>query len=284
MKNLHESVFSWVTPRLRQLPWRDTRDPWLVLVSEVMLQQTGVHRVLPKWEAFVAEFPRADECARASLGDVLRLWQGLGYPRRARNLHEAAKAIVSEHGGVVPSSLEGLLGLPGVGPYTARAVLAFAFEADAAVVDTNIARVLARHHGRTLKAREAQTLADAWVPSGEAWLWNQALMDLGATVCRPRPMCEVCPVAFTCAWRGGGAGDGDDPSVGSAGVSVSQPRFEGSDRQARGRLMKALSELPVSVGAVSVVMDRPANVTSRLVDDLLREGLIVRDGDELRLP
>jgi A/G-specific adenine glycosylase len=101
-------------------------------------------------------------------------------------------------------------------------------------------------------------------------------------------MCEVCPVAFTCAWRGGGAGDGDgdgdDPSVGSAGVSVSQPRFEGSDRQARGRLMKALSELPVSVGAVSVVMDRPANVTSRLVDDLLREGLIVRDGDELRLP
>lgn len=284
MENLHESVFSWITPRLRQLPWRDTRDPWLVLVSEVMLQQTGVHRVLPKWEAFVAEFPRADECARAPLGDVLRLWQGLGYPRRARNLHEAAKAIVSEHGGVVPSSLEGLLGLPGVGPYTARAVLAFAFEADAAVVDTNIARVLARHHGRTLKAREAQTLADAWVPSGEAWLWNQALMDLGATVCRPRPMCEVCPVAFTCAWRGGGAGDGDDPSVGSAGVSVSQPRFEGSDRQARGRLMKALSELPVSVGAVSVVMDRPANVTSRLVDDLLREGLIVRDGDELRLP
>jgi A/G-specific adenine glycosylase len=284
MENLHESVFSWVTPRLRQLPWRDTRDPWLVLVSEVMLQQTGVHRVLPKWEAFVAEFPLADECARAPLGDVLRLWQGLGYPRRARNLHEAAKAIVSEHGGVVPSSLEGLLGLPGVGPYTARAVLAFAFEADAAVVDTNIARVLARHHGRTLKAREAQTLADAWVPSGEAWLWNQALMDLGATVCRPRPMCEVCPVAFTCAWRGGGAGDGDDPSVGSAGVSVSQPRFEGSDRQARGRLMKALSELPVSVGAVSVVMDRPANVTSRLVDDLLREGLIVRDGDELRLP
>jgi A/G-specific adenine glycosylase len=284
MENLHESVFSWITPRLRQLPWRDTRDPWLVLVSEVMLQQTGVHRVLPKWEAFVAEFPRADECARAPLGDVLRLWQGLGYPRRARNLHEAAKVIVSEHGGVVPSSLEGLLGLPGVGPYTARAVLAFAFEADAAVVDTNIARVLARHHGRTLKAREAQTLADAWVPSGEAWLWNQALMDLGATVCRPRPMCEVCPVAFTCAWRGGGAGDGDDPSVGSAGVSVSQPRFEGSDRQARGRLMKALSELPVSVGAVSVVMDRPANVTSRLVDDLLREGLIVRDGDELRLP
>jgi A/G-specific adenine glycosylase len=290
MENLHESVFSWITPRLRQLPWRDTRDPWLVLVSEVMLQQTGVHRVLPKWESFVEAFPTPRDCASAPLGDVLRLWQGLGYPRRARNLHEAAKAIVSEHGGVVPSSLEGLLALPGVGPYTARAVLAFAFEADAAVVDTNIARVLARHHGRTLKAREAQTLADAWVPSGEAWLWNQALMDLGATVCRPRPMCEVCPVAFTCAWRGGGAedgdgdGDGDDPSVGSAGVSVSQPRFEGSDRQARGRLMKALSEFPVPIDAVAEVMGRDEQVATRLLGVLLDEGLVTRDGSRVRLP
>ena len=146
---LHESVFSWITPRLRQLPWRDTRDPWLVLVSEVMLQQTGVQRVLPKWQAFVEEFPRPDDCARAPLGDVLRLWQGLGYPRRARNLHAAATSIVNEHAGVVPSTLDALLDLPGVGPYTARAVLAFAFEADAAVVDTNIARVLARFHGRT---------------------------------------------------------------------------------------------------------------------------------------
>lgn len=278
--DLHESVFSWITPRLRQLPWRDTRDPWLVLVSEVMLQQTGVHRVLPKWQAFVEEFPRPDDCARAPLGDVLRLWQGLGYPRRARNLHAAATSIVNDHAGVVPSTLDGLLDLPGVGPYTARAVLAFAFETDAAVVDTNIARVLARHHGRTLRAREAQTLADAWVPSGEAWLWNQALMDLGATVCRPRPLCDECPLSSDCSWRG----QGDDPSVGSAGVSVSQPRFEGSDRQARGRLMKALAELPVSLVAVPVVMDRHVDVANRLIDDLLRDGLIVRDGDELRLP
>ena len=277
---LHESVFSWITPRLRQLPWRDTRDPWLVLVSEVMLQQTGVHRVLPKWQAFVEEFPHPHECARAPLGDVLRLWQGLGYPRRARNLHAAATSIVNEHAGVVPSTLDALLDLPGVGPYTARAVLAFAFEADAAVVDTNIARVLARFHGRTLKARDAQLLADAWVPSGEAWLWNQALMDLGATVCRPRPACDECPLSSDCSWRG----EGDDPSVGSAGVSVAQPRFEGSDRQARGRLMKALSELPVSLVAVPMVMDRPVDVAHRLVDELLRDGLIVRDGDELRLP
>lgn len=277
---LHESVFSWISPRLRQLPWRDIRDPWLVLVSEVMLQQTGVQRVLPKWEAFVAEFPDPGACARAPLGDVLRLWQGLGYPRRARNLHAAATSIVNVHAGVVPSTLDALLDLPGVGPYTARAVLAFAFEADAAVVDTNIARVLARFHGRTLKARDAQMLADAWVPCGEAWLWNQALMDLGATVCRPRPACDECPLSSDCSWRG----EGDDPSVGSAGVSVAQPRFEGSDRQARGRLMKALSELPVSLVAVPMVMDRPVDVAHRLVDNLLRDGLIVRDGDELRLP
>jgi len=280
VSDLHESVFSWITPRLRQLPWRDTRDPWLVLVSEVMLQQTGVHRVLPKWRAFVDVFPRPDDCARAPLGDVLRLWQGLGYPRRARNLHEAARSIVIDHAGVVPSSLDDLLDLPGVGPYTARAVLAFAFEVDTAVVDTNIARVLARFHGRTLKAREAQLLADAWVPVGEAWLWNQALMDLGATVCRNRPTCDECPFARRCAWRGRGV----DPSVGSAGVSVAQPRFEGSDRQARGRLLRVLSQAPVSVEVVATAMNRSDEVAQRLVHDLLRDGLIVRDGDDLRLP
>jgi A/G-specific adenine glycosylase len=278
--DIHEAVFTWITPRLRKLPWRDTRDPWLVLVSEVMLQQTGVHRVLPKWEGFVDEFPDPATCARSPLGDVLRLWQGLGYPRRARNLHDAARTIVNDHLGVVPSTLDGLLALPGVGPYTARAVLAFAFEEDAAVVDTNIARVLARVHGRKLTAREAQRLADEWVPSGEAWLWNQALMDLGATVCRPRPSCRECPVESSCAWRG----EGEDPSVGSAGVSVAQSRFEGSDRQARGRLLKALTEFPVASSAAALVMDRSDGVAQRLVDDLVREGLVTRDGDDLRLP
>lgn len=199
---LHESIFSWITPRLRQLPWRDTRDPWHVLVSEVMLQQTGVNRVLPKWQIFVDAFATPAECAGAPLGDVLRLWQGLGYPRRARNLQAAARVIVEQHDGLAPSTLDELLALPGVGPYTARAVLAFAFEEDAAVVDTNIARVLARFHGRTLKARDAQQLADAWVPRGEAWLWNQALMDLGATICRPQPVCDECPLSEKCSWRG----------------------------------------------------------------------------------
>jgi A/G-specific adenine glycosylase len=277
---LHESIFTWITPRLRQLPWRDTRDPGHVLVSEVMLQQTGVSRALPKWEMFIDAFPTPQQCADAPLGDVLRLWQGLGYPRRAKNLQAAAGVIVAQHNGVVPNTLDELLALPGVGPYTARALLAFAFEDDAAVVDTNIARVLARFHGRTLKARDAQKLADDWVPQGEAWLWNQALMDLGATVCRPQPMCDECPLNKQCSWRG----NGTDPSVGSAGVSVAQAKFAGSDRQARGRLIKQLGECAVPIHAVPEIMDRSAEIAMRLVNDLISDGLIVRDNDELMLP
>ena len=277
---LHASIFSWITPRLRQLPWRDTRDPWHVLVSEVMLQQTGVSRAMPKWQVFIDAFATPADCAGAPLGDVLRLWQGLGYPRRARNLQAAARVIVEQHGGVVPNTLEELLALPGVGPYTARAVLAFAFEEDAAVVDTNIARVLARFHGRILKARDAQKLADDWVPQGEAWLWNQALMDLGATICRPQPTCDECPLSEKCSWRG----TGTDPSVGSAGVSVAQARFEGSDRQARGRLIKQLGECAVPLHAVAEIMDRSAEIAMRLVDDLISDGLIIRQNGELLLP
>jgi A/G-specific adenine glycosylase len=277
---LHESIFTWITPRLRQLPWRDTRDPWHVLVSEVMLQQTGVSRALPKWEMFIDAFPTPQQCADAPLGDVLRLWQGLGYPRRAKNLQAAAGVIVAQHNGVVPNTLDELLALPGVGPYTARALLAFAFEDDAAVVDTNIARVLARFHGRTLKARDAQKLADDWVPQGEAWLWNQALMDLGATVCRPQPMCDECPLNKQCSWRG----NGTDPSVGSAGVSVAQAKFAGSDRQARGRLIKQLGECAVPIHAVPEIMDRSAEIAMRLVNDLISDGLIIRQNDELMLP
>jgi len=245
-----------------------------------MLQQTGVNRALPKWEMFINAFPTPQQCADAPLGDVLRLWQGLGYPRRAKNLQAAAGVIVAQHDGVVPNTLDELLALPGIGPYTARALLAFAFETDAAVVDTNVARVLARFHCRTLKARDAQMLADDWVPKGEAWLWNQALMDLGATVCRPQPMCDECPLNKQCSWRG----NGTDPSVGSAGVSVAQAKFAGSDRQARGRLIKQLGECAVPIQTVPEIMDRSAEIALRLVNDLISDGLIIRQNDELMLP
>ena len=278
MKPPGGEVLVWGVPRLRDLPWRSTRDPWAVLVSEVMLQQTQVARVLPKWSAFIAEFPTPAVCADAALGDVLRLWQGLGYPRRARNLHAAAVEI--DRLGSFPCTLEGLLALPGVGAYTARAVLAFAFEADAAVVDTNIARVLARFAGQRLTPKHAQTLADTAVPPGESWAWNQCLMDLGALVCRPTPVCDECPLRQRCAWKG----RGPDPAIGSAGVSRAQAPFEGSDRQARGRMMRAVANGAVRRSDASVVMAVAPERADRLVMSLIADGLLVAEGGRLRLP
>ncbi|HMX07232.1 MAG TPA: A/G-specific adenine glycosylase, partial [Microthrixaceae bacterium] len=171
-----EAVLDGGLPRLRDLPWRRTRDPWAVLVSEVMLQQTPVARVAPRWERFLDRWPTIASAAEAPLRDLLVDWKGLGYPRRARYLWLSARACVDRHGGSVPSTLPDLLALPGVGPYTARAVMAFAGGSAVGVVDTNIARVLARRAGRGLTAGAAQELADAWVPRERAWEWNQVLM------------------------------------------------------------------------------------------------------------
>jgi A/G-specific adenine glycosylase len=279
-------VLAWGVPQLRDLPWRRTRDPWAVLVSEVMLQQTGVQRVVPKWNGFLEVFPTPSTCAAAPLGDVLRLWQGLGYPRRARNLWAAATVMVDRHDGRVPASLDDLLSLPGIGAYTARAVLAFAFEADVAVVDTNIARIFARVVGNRLTPSEVQRAADTALEVGESWTWNQALMDLGATVCTARsPRCEECPLAHLCRWRLSGAPD-PDPAQGSAGVSGRQARFDGSDRQARGRLVKALGLAPVRRGSAAPTMGLEAQPdrAERLVAALIAEGLVVETGAVLHLP
>ena len=250
------ALLDWFERRRRDLPWRHTRDPWAVLVSELMLQQTQVARVVPKYHAFLERFPTPAACAAAPRSAVVEAWAGLGYNRRAVNLHRCAEAVVCDHGGTLPADLAALLALPGVGPYTARAVLAFAFEQDVGVVDTNVARVLARHGGRSLQPREVQAAADAAVPSGAGWRWNQAMLDLGATVCRARrPGCDACPVRSGCAWAGGV--DAPDPAVGSAGVSGGQSRFEGSDRQGRGRLVDALRRGPVEAAAVPAVMGWP---------------------------
>jgi A/G-specific adenine glycosylase len=258
---------------MRDLPWRHTRDPWSILVAEVMLQQTRVDRVAPKWQAFLDEYPTPEDCAAASLGDVLRLWQGLGYPRRARNLHATAVEIVASNSGRLPDTLGALLALPGIGPYTARAVLAFAFERDVAVVDTNIARILARAGGERLTPTRAQHDADELVPAGEGWTWNQVIMDLGALVCRPVPRCAKCPLAESCAWHRGGRSD-PDPAVGSAGVSAKQAQFEGSDRQRRGRVLAALG----SGGRLATEFEPP------IVDGLVADGLVQRRGDHVTLP
>ena len=279
-------VLAWGEGHLRDLPWRRTRDPWAVLVSEVMAQQTGVDRVVPYYERFVARFPAPPACAAAPLREVLRLWTGLGYNRRAVNLHRCARAVVDRHGGVLPADLAALRALPGVGPYTARAVLAFAFEHDVGVVDTNVGRVLARWEGRSLRASEAQAQADGLVPAGRAWAWNQAVMELGGTVClRCRPRCASCPVQRSCAWAAAGLAP-PDPADGSAGVGTGQPRFEGSDRQGRGRLVEALCRGPVAVADIPVVMGWPDDPdrADRVAAGLLDHGLAVREGADLRLP
>lgn len=275
------SVLRWGVPRLRDLPWRATRDPWAVLVAEVMAQQTQIDRVVERWHVFLDRFPDAASCAQAPLSEVLRIWQGLGYPRRARSLHETARRVV-ELGGF-PDTLDGLLALPGVGAYTARAVLAFSFEQPAAVVDTNIARVLARVVGERLTPRRAQELADRLCPASDSWIWNQVIMDLGAVLCRPRPRCSECPLAASCRWSVQGCPE-PDPAVGSAGVSTPQARFEGSDRQARGRLMRRLVEGDLPVAEAAGVMRVDHERSARLVRALLNDGLVATRGGVLHLP
>lgn len=274
-------LLAWAARELRELPWRETREPWAILVAEVMLQQTQVPRVLPRWRAFLARFPSPTACARAPLSDVVDAWAGLGYNRRAVALHRCARACLERFGGGVPSNLDELRTLPGVGPYTARALLAFAFDKDVGVVDTNVGRVLARMAGAPLVPREAQRTADDAVPRGRGWLWNQALFDLGALVCVKRaPACERCPVRSWCAWQQAG-GHEPDPAVGSAGVGAGQSRFQGSDRQGRGRLVDALrSEGRVRSAALAVTAGWPDEQARarRVADGLVKDGLAAHDG------
>lgn len=278
-------MLAWWKDQRRELPWRETRDPWEVLVCEVMAQQTQVARVAERWRPFLDRYPTAAALASVPVADVVRWWTGMGYNRRAVNLHRCATVVVAHHAGRLPRTLDALLALPGVGPYTARAVLAFAFDQDHGVVDTNTARVLARWTGHRLTAPEAQAAADREVPTGHAWSWNQAMLDLGSAVCTRRsPRCEACPVADACDWarRGWVA---PDPADGSAGVSGGQTRFEGSDRQGRGRLVEALRSSEIASADLPWAMgwaDDPARA-ERVVAALVAEGLVVAADGGYRL-
>jgi A/G-specific adenine glycosylase len=284
-------LLGWWEAEQRDLPWRATRDPWAVLVSELMLQQTQVARVEPRWHRFLVRFPTPAACAEGGVGAVVEEWAGLGYNRRAVSLHRCAVAVVEGHGGRLPDDLDDLLALPGIGPYTARAVLAFAFELDVAVVDTNVGRILARTAGRSLGAGEAQERADSLVPEGEGWAWNQAMLDLGATVCAKRsPGCLRCPAADGCAWRFAGCPE-PDPASGSHAVSRGQSRFEGSFRQGRSRLLDVLRlgaavparEWPVACGWPDRT-DAMAE-SERAAATLVADGLAVVDAEgALTLP
>jgi A/G-specific adenine glycosylase len=292
---LHHAVLGWYGENARDLPWRrPDATAWGVLVSEVMLQQTPVARVLPVWQEWVARWPAAADLAAEPPGEAVRAWGRLGYPRRALRLHAAATTIVERHGGAVPSRLEELRALPGVGAYTAAAVAAFAFGRRHAVVDTNIRRVLARVvEGRALPAPSltaAETrLAERLLPvdaddtndadhvdeTADRVLpplsprWNVAVMELGALVCTARsPRCDACPVQERCRWHGLGrpAHDGP-PRRGQA--------WSGTDRQARGRIMAIARAAhgPVTVGQLSDAWEDEEQ-GMRCVESLLDDGLL----------
>lgn len=281
-------IADWYASGHRDLPWRRPGFPaWGTLVSEFMLQQTPVARVIPALERWLTRWPTPSDLAATPPGEAVRAWDRLGYPRRALALHGAATEIAERHGGEVPADVEALLALPGVGPYTARAVAAFAFGLRTPVVDTNVRRVLARAvrgDGEAGPPRTAADLAEMErllpLDPERARLVNAGTMELGQTVCTARsPRCDVCPIADRCAWRAAGYPDYDGPRA------ATQKKYEGSDRQVRGIVLRELrgSEVPVPRDALAPLWTDAAQL-ARAISGLLRDGLVVEDGDALTLP
>lgn len=275
-----DAVLGWYASERRDLPWRRTRDPYRILVSEVMLQQTQVARVVPYFLAFVERFPTPEALAAAPAADVLALWSGLGYNRRALALQAAAQVVARDGW---PADAAGLQALPGIGPYTAAAVASFAFDEQVAAVDTNVRRVVERVDRKAYRPRELAARAGELLPAGRAADWNQAMMELGATVCSVRaPGCDICPVT-PCASRGL---PGDIPRP-AATRRAARRRFEETDRYVRGRIVAALvdgaraGEL-VAGGALPEGID--AARVARALDGLERDGLVVRERASVRLP
>ena len=263
-------VLSWYRRHGRDLPWRHTHDPYRVLVSEVMLQQTQVSRVVPAYRRFLRHFPTLGALSRAPLGEVLREWSGLGYNRRARDLHRIARSASS-----LPRTVAGLDALPGVGAYTASAVACFAFDEATGFADTNIRRVLGRAIlGRLATDREAVELDGRFGSKREPARWHHALMDIGATIClAKRPRCDVCPVRTICDYDGV-----DGPT------QRKQSPFAASDRRVRGAIVRrlAMSTRGVKVDALRRGIN-DARVP-RLVRALAREGLVEVSSGSVRLP
>jgi len=286
--DLHDLVLGWFDDHARVLPWREPDcSPWGVLVSEVMLQQTPVARVLPQWQAWMERWPTAPDLAADAPGEAVRMWNRLGYPRRALRLHAAAVAIRDEHGGSVPSDHAALLSLPGIGAYTAAAVASFAFGQRHAVVDTNVRRVHARavtgdaEPAPALNAAENR-LAVELLPEDAttAARWGVAVMELGALVCTARsPRCDDCPLVSRCAWVLAGR-----PA--HTGPARRGQAWKGTDRQVRGKLMAVLRGSPDPVSTADLAACWPdAPQRNRCLDGLVSDGLVepLEDG-RFRLP
>jgi A/G-specific adenine glycosylase len=297
-----EPVLTWYARNARDLPWRaPDATPWAVLVSEIMLQQTPVVRVLPEYLSWIARWPTPAALAAAPAGEAIRQWGRLGYPRRALRLHETATILVARHGGTVPADLDALRALPGIGSYTAAAVASFAFGQRHAVLDTNVRRVLARLVAGQPWAGTASSvsvaerrLAESLLPAEPAVAarWSVAVMELGALVCTAAgPRCDDCPVARECAWLAAGRpGMGGEAAgvnrvaatigaVGASGASGAARRrtqkYEGTDRQCRGRVLAVLraTDDPVRRAAFDAVWAGQAQL-DRALDGLVADGLV----------
>jgi A/G-specific adenine glycosylase len=274
-------LLAWYEREQRDLPWRRPGvTPWQVLVSEFMLQQTPVTRVEPVWLDWVARWPTPSATAAASAADVLRVWGKLGYPRRAKRLHECAVMIAAEYADEVPADVDTLLSLPGIGAYTARAIACFGYRQRVPVVDTNVRRVVARAvHGRADAAASSspRDLDDvtALLPNNDdAPRFSVALMELGAMVCTARaPRCGLCPLT-DCAWRSGGYQAGTTPAR-------RVQRYAGTDRQARGRLLDVLrgNDFPVTRAQLDVAWLTDTAQRDRALDSLLVDGLVEQTAD-----
>jgi len=258
----NSALLAWYSSHGRDLPWRGSTDPYVVLVSEIMLQQTQVNRVVAHFESFITRFPTVEDLAAAPFGEVLTAWIGLGYNTRAKRLHEAARRIAAEGW---PSDAAALEDLPGVGTYTASAIAAFAFGHQVAALDTNLRRVLSRWHGDTLTGPALETAARRHLPTNAA-TWNQAVMDLGALVCEPRrPRCDECPVADWCA----------GPEVYES--PRPQGRFEGSVRQARGAVIRTLVRRPLTIDELVDETGLAGDELVDVLDGLETDGLVTVD-------
>jgi A/G-specific adenine glycosylase len=280
MTDIVPHLLDWYEREQRDLPWRQPGvTPWQILVSEFMLQQTPVARVEPIWRDWVARWPTPSATAAASAADVLRAWGKLGYPRRAKRLHECATAIATEHADVVPDDVETLLSLPGIGAYTARAVACFAYGKRVPVVDTNVRRIVARAvHGRADAATSSSPRdlddVEAMLPNdADAPRFSVALMELGATVCTTRaPRCGLCPLS-ACTWRSLGYPPGT--------AERRMQKYAGTDRQVRGRLLDVLrgNDSPVTRTQLDVAWLTDTAQRDRALDSLLVDGLVEQTAD-----
>lgn len=283
--DVRERLLSWWHANRRDLPWRRTRDPYRILVSEVMLQQTQVDRVIPYYHQWLKRFPNIEELATAPAADVIRLWAGLGYNRRAVNLQRTAQAVV-ERGGAFPEDVEALKALPGIGPYTAGAIACFAFERNVPFIDTNMRRVLHRVFlGPDIPKplandREITALAAAVIPPGDGWNWNQGLIEFGALQCTARkPLCVICPLQQVCrAWPDIQTAIAERPRTAAKATDVP---FRESNRYFRGRVVDALRDNPLGEMTVAEMgpLVRPGFVDAdmpwmiEIVRGLERDGL-----------